>query len=231
MKYLLSIRFLGSAYQGYQVQKNGPSVQAELTRAAKELFGYPCDIVGCSRTDSGVHAEMFSATVSKKGQPDLPTAIPPERVPLALNAHLPEDISVYRATPVPDNFHARYDVKSKEYRYFIYDDPVRNPFLEGRAFQFRAHLTDEAIDRMNRAAGNFVGKHDFRDFRKLGAELLGNVGHGIEAAGHFLPQPLPDLHGAEAGFTQLRGHPGFQFGQGQVEDVAHEGAYPTALRA
>jgi len=60
---------------------------------------------------------------------------------------------------------------------------------------------------------------------------LGNIGHGIEAAGHFLPQPLPDLHGAEAGFTQLRGHPGFQFGQGQVEDVAHEGAYPTALRA
>lgn len=171
MKYLLSIRFLGSAYQGYQVQKNGPSVQAELNRAAEELFGYPCDIVGCSRTDSGVHAEMFSATVAKKGQSDLPTAIPPERVPLAMNAHLPEDIAVYRAVPVTDDFHARYDVKSKEYRYFIYDNPIRNPFQEGRAFQFRAHLTDEAIDRMNRAAGYFVGKHDFRAYMAEGSKV------------------------------------------------------------
>ena len=175
MKYLLTIRFLGTAYHGYQVQKNGASVQEQLNRAAEALFGYPCDIVGCSRTDSGVHAEMFCATVSGKGSATLDTAIPPERVPLAMNAYLPEDISVYDAKAVPDDFHARYDVKSKEYRYLIYDNPFRDPFLAGRSLHWKARLSDDTLEKMDRAAGYFAGRHDFRAYMAEGSKVSSTV--------------------------------------------------------
>ena len=99
------------------MQTNGVSVQQKLNEAAELLFGYPCDIVGCSRTDSGVHANEFCATVSKKGEAFLSTAIPVEKIPFALSAHLPPDICVFDAREVADDFHARYDVKEKEYLY------------------------------------------------------------------------------------------------------------------
>ena len=63
-KLLLYISFDGRAFCGYQVQANGPSVQGALNRATADLFGFPCDITGCSRTDSGVHARMFCCTVT-----------------------------------------------------------------------------------------------------------------------------------------------------------------------
>ena len=133
MKLLLKISYLGTAYCGYQVQPNAVSVQQKLNEATKMLFGFDCDIVGCSRTDSGVHANEFCATVAKKKSDSLETHIPIERIPLALCAYLPEDICVFDAKYVADDFHARYDVVKKEYIYRIYNRPVRNPFEEGRA--------------------------------------------------------------------------------------------------
>ena len=94
MKILLKIAYLGTAYCGYQVQPNGVTVQQRLGEAAKAVFGFECDIVGCSRTDSGVHARGFQATVTKKGTDALETAVPVERIPRALNVNLPSDISV-----------------------------------------------------------------------------------------------------------------------------------------
>ena len=67
MKILLHIAFLGTNYCGYQTQPNGVTVQQRLNEATAQLFGFECDIVGCSRTDSGVHAYLFCETVSKKG--------------------------------------------------------------------------------------------------------------------------------------------------------------------
>ena len=92
MKILLHISFVGTKYCGYQVQPNGITIQQKLNEATEHVFGFPCDIVGCSRTDSGVHANEFCATVSKKKQDDIVTAIPIDRIPLALTAYLPEDI-------------------------------------------------------------------------------------------------------------------------------------------
>ena len=115
MKILLKISYVGTAYCGYQVQPNGVSIQQKLNEAAQAVFGHPCDIVGCSRTDSGVHANEFCAAVTKKGTHDLQTQIPIERVALALSAYLPQDISVFDARWVDDSFHPRYDVKEKEY--------------------------------------------------------------------------------------------------------------------
>ena len=152
MKLLICLSYLGTNFCGYQVQDNKRTVQGELTRAARELFTYDCDITGCSRTDSGVHANMFCATISKKGEDGLTTKLSPERIILALNAHLPEDIRVYDAYWVDNDFHARYGVKYKEYIYKIYLGDKFSPFMSGRALMYKKRLLEDAVEKMQKAA-------------------------------------------------------------------------------
>ncbi len=175
MKVLLKISYLGTAYCGYQVQPNGISIQQRLNEAARAVFGFDCDIVGCSRTDSGVHANEFCATVTKKGEAHLPTSIPIARIPLAMSAHLPSDIAVFDATEVEDDFHARYGVKEKEYLYRFYNRAVRSPFEENRAMHVPRALSDEAVARMNEAAKRLVGKHDFAAYMAQGSSVKDTV--------------------------------------------------------
>ena len=175
MKLLLKISYLGSAYCGYQVQPNAISVQQRLNEAALAVFGYDCDIVGCSRTDSGVHANEFCATVAKKGTDALDTHIPAERIPFAFCAHLPEDIAVFDARWVSDDFHARYDVLEKEYLYRIYNSPLRNPFEEGRSCRLPKRIDDEAFAKMQEAAAHFCGTHDFSAYMAQGSKVASTV--------------------------------------------------------
>ena len=175
MKLFIKVQYLGTNYCGYQVQPNAPSIQQELNKAAHTLFGYDCDIVGCSRTDSGVHANEFCATVAQKGTDDLITSLPPERVPLAFSAHLPPDICVFDAKWVASDFHARYDVVEKEYIYRIYNAPVRSPFWEGRAYHLPRVLDEEAVVRMNRAAAHLLGKQDFSAYMAQGSSVTSTV--------------------------------------------------------
>ena len=114
MKILLKIAFVGTNYCGWQAQVNGRSVQQTLTTAAERLFGFPCDITGCSRTDSGVHALEYLATLEPVGSG---ARIPVERIPKALAHALPPDISVMEALEVADDFAVRRAVKGKEYMY------------------------------------------------------------------------------------------------------------------
>ena len=169
-KLLLTIAYDGTHYCGYQVQPNGVTVQEMLNKAAEALFGYPCDVVGCSRTDSGVHARAFCATIAKKGEDILETSIPAHRVPRAMNAHLPCDIAVLDAREVSADFHARYSVISKEYEYVIYNGRERNPFFEGRAWHIPTPIDGAALAEMQAAAAHFVGKQDFSAFRAQGAD-------------------------------------------------------------
>ena len=164
MKILLHISYIGTEYCGYQVQPNGVSVQQKLNEAAKQLFGYDCDIVGCSRTDSGVHANQFCATVTKKKECFLDTSIPASKIAQAMTFWLPEDISVFAAEEVDDNFHPRYDVRYKEYVYKIWNAPIRNPFLNGLAWHSPKKIDNCALEKMREAAAHFVGKHDFASF-------------------------------------------------------------------
>ncbi len=175
MKILLKISYLGTDYCGYQVQPNGISIQQKLNEAALAVFGFDCDIVGCSRTDSGVHANEFCATVAKRGSEEITTAIPADRIPLALSAHLPNDICVFDATWVSADFHARYDVKEKEYLYRIYNRPIRSPFEEGRAYHFPKVLDDEAIARMDLAAKTLCGTKDFSAYMAQGSKICDTV--------------------------------------------------------
>jgi tRNA pseudouridine38-40 synthase len=182
MKLFIKVTYIGKDFYGYQAQKDKRTVQSELNRAACELFGFDCDITGCSRTDSGVHANCFCATVNKRGECGLETEIDINKIPRAMSAHLPEDISVFDAEWVDDEFHARYDVKFKEYIYRIHNDPIRDPFKEGREWHYPRVLDDYAIERMNVAAGNFIGTHDFSAFMAQGSNVATTVRTVVSAS-------------------------------------------------
>lgn len=176
MKLFIVLSYLGTNFNGYQIQPKGRTVQGELNRAAKELFGRECDVTGCSRTDSGVHANEFCATVSFKGESGINIGFPVGRVPVALNAHLPCDVSVNSAAWVDDEFHPRYDVKYKEYVYRIYTGASRSPFEEGRAWHIPKDVFNEdELNKMNLAASHYIGKHDFSAFMASGSTVESTV--------------------------------------------------------
>lgn len=181
MKILLRLSYIGSGYCGYQVQPNGVSVQQRLNEAAKQLFGYDCDVVGCSRTDSGVHANEFCVTVTKRKENFLETGIPVSRIPQAMSHWLPSDIAVYSAEEVSEDFHPRYDVKYKEYVYKILNRQVRDPFLEGRAWHCPRQIDDAALEQMQRAAACFVGRKDFTSFMAADSTVKDAVREVYEA--------------------------------------------------
>lgn len=174
-KILLEISYLGSDFCGYQVQPDKRTVQSQLNNAAKALFGFDCDIVGCSRTDSGVHANQFFATVTQKGTEYIQTDIPVEKIPLALSFHLPADVAVKSASWVDADFHPRYSVKSKEYLYRIYCDNVRDPFEEGRAWHYARKIDTDALENMQKAAKAFIGTHDFAAFMASNSSVSSTV--------------------------------------------------------
>ena len=171
MKLFLKISYLGTAYSGYQTQKNGISVQQKLNEATKKLFGCDCDVCGCSRTDKGVHANEFCLTVCEHGKNYLDTAITLDSIVKAMNVYLPNDIVVLSAEWRKEDFHARYSVVSKEYMYRIYNCSIRSPFEEGRSLHYARVLDDHAVDRMRLAAQMLQGKHDFSSFMASGSNV------------------------------------------------------------
>lgn len=170
MKKLLKIKYNGSNFCGYQVQPSKRTVQGELNRATELLFGCKCNITGCSRTDSGVHALSFFATVEPaEGSMN---NIPLSSIPKAINNILPNDISVICAYEVPDEFHPRYDVVSKEYTYLMLNERSKDPFLENTAFQVPKIITEEGLALVNEACGFLQGEHDFSSFMAQGSKIV-----------------------------------------------------------
>ena len=174
-KIFLDISFLGTAYHGYQVQPNAPTIQQKVGEAAKMLFGVDCDIVGCSRTDSGVHANQFCLTVSEKGKLHIETSIPDEKIITAMNFYLPSDITVNFAKRVSDDFHPRYDVVSKEYVYCIWNGTQRNPFMADRSWHYPRIIDNEALQKMQTAAEKLIGTHDFSSYMASNCNVKSTV--------------------------------------------------------
>lgn len=173
MKYLLKLRFVGTNFSGFQVQPNKRTVQSTLQDAVEAIYGVRYDIKGCSRTDSGVHANVYYATF------DLPDncsiKISPDKLPYALNSVLAGDIAVTGAVTVDDNFHVRHNVVSKEYVYVIGDGNFRDPFDADRAY-FYPHVIDEdMIARMNAVGERISGRHDFKCFMASGSSVTDTV--------------------------------------------------------
>ena len=166
MRYLMTIRYIGTNYHGWQVQQNALAVQPTVQDALEKILCIRPNVTGCSRTDSGVHALKYCFHFDCDGK------IPPEKMVRAVNAKLPHDIAAYDCKIVPDDFHARYSVKSKRYIYKIYNGRQRDPFSENLAHHITTPL-DEKI--MNAAAKRFIGTHDFTAFCAAGASTLDNV--------------------------------------------------------
>ncbi len=152
---LLTISYDGKCFHGWQIQQNAYTVQEAFQTALQKIIGDGFDIKGCSRTDSGVHANRYCVSV-KTAHP-----IPAERLKAALNRWLPLSVAVLDCKEVDADFHARYSCKSKEYVYKIWNSEVRNPFLDGYALHYRYPLD---VDLLNQAAQAYVGKHDFTSF-------------------------------------------------------------------
>jgi len=155
----LVTEFDGTDFVGWQIQSNGRSVQQELQKALTELYKEDIKVTGCSRTDAGVHASGHVCSAS------VPFFIPPDKIPYALNALLPDDIAVRRAVEVKDGFNARFDSRGKRYIYRISYGNFRRP-LTRRTSLFIHGRPD--VDAMKSAAQYFKGEHDFAAFCAAG---------------------------------------------------------------
>lgn len=169
-KVLLTIAYNGTAYEGYQLQNDRPTIALVLNNATKDAFGFECDVTGCSRTDSGVHALGFMATVEPRNKNDEIT-VPVDKIPIAMNIKLPNDVSVLDAKEVPCDFHPRYDVLKKEYIYKIHDSQIPNPFYENLVLEYGREITEDGIERMNEACKYFLGEHEFDAFMSTGSQI------------------------------------------------------------
>ena len=162
----LRLSYTGTAYHGWQVQKNAVSVAETLEKALSSVVCHPVKVTGAGRTDAGVHARTYVANFRTT------SAIPLDRLPLAVNTRLPDDIVVSKATPVPDHFNAIGSCLKKEYTYRIYNSRIRDPFYVNRVWFYPRHL-DESV--MAAAAAQFVGTHDFAAVRSVGTETRTTV--------------------------------------------------------
>ena len=162
----LKLMYAGTAYHGWQVQKNAVTVAEALDKALSSVVGHPVRCVGAGRTDAGVHARVYVANFRTT------SSIPLDRLPLAVNTRLPDDIVVVKATRVSDGFNAIGSCRKKEYTYLIYNSRLGDAFYVNRAWFYPRRL-DEAV--MARAAEQFVGTHDFRAVRSVGTETRTTV--------------------------------------------------------
>ena len=162
----LKIRYDGSRYHGWQVQKTDVSVCQTVQEALEKICEHPVKLTGCGRTDAGVHALRYCANFRTDCR------IPIDRFALAVNTRLPDDIAVVDAAEVPEDFNAISSCIKKEYIYKIYNSNIRDPFLRDRVCFYPKRLD---MERMQAAALAFEGTHDFAAVRSLGTETKTTV--------------------------------------------------------
>lgn len=156
LKFKLIIAYDGTNYAGWQIQKIGLGVQQRVEEALGKIFPSVKQIHSSSRTDTGVHALGMVAHVEI---PKSEFKMSSEKLALAINAHLPPDIRVMSATRCAEKFHARFDAKGKQYRYFVWNHHAMNPLLRHQAWHV-GHKLDLKV--MRAAANFFLGKNDFK---------------------------------------------------------------------
>ena len=155
MRFLIKFSYDGSAYSGFQRQKGLETIQEKIEDALTKINnGKTTSITATGRTDKGVHA------LCQYGHADINVNINEKKLKRALNSNLPDDIHVIETTIVDDDFHARYAVKSKEYKYYI-NTGEYNPLERNYCFQYNYQLN---TDKMKEAIKYYIGTHDFRAF-------------------------------------------------------------------
>ena len=156
----LVVEYDGTAFHGWQRQKNDRTVQETVETALTRMTGAPVVLIGSGRTDAGVHALAQTAGFRTRSRLNAGAIVN------GLNSLLPDDVVIRDCVGMPDTFHARFDVKFKHYRYHIRNDPL--PAAIGRHFAWQIR---KPLDRaaMARAAGLLVGTHDFKAFEGAGS--------------------------------------------------------------
>ena len=155
MRFLLKFSYDGSNYAGFQNQPGLNTIQFQLEEALKKVNdNTKTTICATGRTDKGVHA------LCQYAHTDISVNITEEKLKRALNSNLPDDIHIISAKHVSDDFHARYNVKGKEYKYYI-NLGEYNPIERNYVFQYNHELN---VDSMKEAIKYFIGTHDYRAF-------------------------------------------------------------------
>jgi tRNA pseudouridine38-40 synthase len=162
----LIIAYDGTDFAGWQIQNNAVTVEGVLTNALRSLLQEEVQVIGASRTDSGVHARGNVAVF------DTETRIPPEKIAIALNQRLPETVRVQKSEEVPADFHPRYCDSVKTYEYTILNTKIQIP-TEQRYSYHVYHKLD--LDKMREAANMLIGTHDFSAFCSAGSQVKSKV--------------------------------------------------------
>ena len=152
---MLTVAYDGTNYHGWQRQPNGETIESVLNRCLSGLLQEEIEVIGASRTDSGVHALCNVAVF------DTNTSMPAEKLAYALNARLPADIKIQGSKEVDITFHPRHCDSRKTYEYRIYN--AEFPMPAERLYAHFSYIRFD-VDRMREAAGYFVGTHDFKSF-------------------------------------------------------------------
>ena len=162
----LRLRYDGSRYHGWQVQKNALTVAQTMEEALSKVCGEKIKLTGCGRTDAGVHALRYCANFRSD------CTVPVDRLPLAVNSRLPDDIAVVDAVEVAEDFNAIGSCIKKEYVYKILNSRIPDPFLAERVCFYPQRLD---ISLMQAAARAFEGTHDFKAVRSEGTQTKTTV--------------------------------------------------------
>jgi len=167
VRYKCQVTYDGAAFHGYQVQPKKRTVQSELEQALTRLHkGETVKVTASGRTDAGVHA---------KGQVihfDSEINMPVSKWQVALNAILPGDIAINSVEIVEEHFHARFDAVGKEYRYFVDNRKIRDPFQRNYSYHYPYIL---GIEQIREACAHFIGEYDFTSFCSAKTEVIDRV--------------------------------------------------------
>lgn len=160
------VAYDGTNYCGWQVQPNGITVEEVLNRSLSKLLGEKIEVMGASRTDSGVHSLGNVAVF------DTNTRMPADKIAFALNQRLPEDIVVQGSCEVPSDWHPRYQESTKTYEYRILNRTFRMPTRRLDTYFYHYPLD---VEQMSEAASYLVGTHDFASFCAANAQVKSTV--------------------------------------------------------
>ena len=190
----LAVSYDGTAYAGWQIQPNGPTIQAKMEEVLAQILQEPVRVRAAGRTDAGVHAREQVVDFADAGVRDLGTIVH------GGNALLPPDIRILSASVAPETFDAMRHATGKVYRYFLYLSPVASPFLSRHAWHIEASLD---LDTIRQGLSHLVGEHDFTSFRGQGCTAVSPVRtvYRAEVEKHDVPG-LFSIDVAGAGFLR-----------------------------
>jgi tRNA pseudouridine38-40 synthase len=164
-RYFISLAYDGTAYHGWQIQPNARSVQEEIESALSKLHGNrSIEVVGCGRTDAGVHAQHYFLHTN------LPQQWDTQQLVFKLNRMTAPDVAFKQAWEVSSDLHARFDASKRTYRYFIHQH--KNPFVRNASWYLESALD---VEQMNVAAQHLLGTQDFSSFAKAHTDVKTNI--------------------------------------------------------